>query len=203
MANLDWFTGSRGKNKRLSTKTDKQLGWLDQSATGLQNNPLYQQGSNYLQQMLSNDPAAMAAFEAPYMRNFNEQIAPGLAERFAGMGTGGSGLSSSGLNNSLAQAAITLQERLAALRSGMQMNAAQQGLSYAQQPYSNMFNAANVNTFENQYVPGQEGMWKPIVTGAAGAAAGPLAAFGTQQLINQFSPNQASPSINRPGVSVG
>ena len=54
----------------------------------IENSPLYGSGSNYLQQLLSNDPQAFQAFEAPYMQNFQQNIVPGIAERFAGAGTG-------------------------------------------------------------------------------------------------------------------
>jgi hypothetical protein len=116
---------------------------------GLQNNSLFGTGSSYLQNLLSNAPGAFSAFEAPFLQNFEQNIAPGIAERFAGSGTGAGALSSSGFQNSLAQAGRNLQTDLAGLRSGLQMQALPQALQYAQQPISNIYNAANA--IPNQY----------------------------------------------------
>jgi hypothetical protein len=54
-------------------------------------------------------------FAAPYKRDFQENIVPGIAERFAGLG----GLSSSGFTQSLGQAGGALEEKLAALQEGL------------------------------------------------------------------------------------
>jgi len=89
-----------------------------------------QSGLNYLQSVMSQDPEMMKQFEAPYMRQFNEEIVPQTAERFAGMG----GMNSSGFQQTMGQAGSSLMERLAALRGGLGMQAAQQAVQYAQLP---------------------------------------------------------------------
>ena len=89
-----------------------------------------QSGLNYLQSIMSQDPEMMKQFEAPYMRQFNEEIVPQTAERFAGMG----GMNSSGFQQTMGQAGSSLMERLAVLRGGLGMQAAQQAASYAQLP---------------------------------------------------------------------
>lgn len=89
-----------------------------------------QSGLNYLQGIMSQDPAMMKQFEAPYMRQFNEEVVPQIAERFAGMG----GMNSSGFQQTMGQAGSSLMERLAALRGGLGMAAAQQAAQYAQLP---------------------------------------------------------------------
>ena len=95
--------------------------------------PLYGQGAAYLQNMLSQNPQAYKDFEKPYMEQFNQEIAPGIANRFAGE----ENLNSSAFNNSMAQASRSLSERLAALRSGLQMQALPQALNFAQAPMQN------------------------------------------------------------------
>lgn len=79
------------------------------------------QGFEYLRSLLSGDPSAFQAFQAPYQREFKQQTIPDLANRFAGMGSGN--LSSSAFQQALAQAGTSLQEKLASLRSGLQMSA--------------------------------------------------------------------------------
>lgn len=77
--------------------------------------PLLGQSGGYLGDLLSGSSDALDRFQAPYMRQFNEQIVPGLAEQFAGVG----GLSSSGFQQALGQAGAGLSENLAALREQM------------------------------------------------------------------------------------
>lgn len=65
----------------------------------------------------------MGAFEAPYKRQFEQEIIPGLAERFAGLGAGSQ--SSSAFQQALGQAGAGLTENLAMLREQQQQNALQ------------------------------------------------------------------------------
>jgi hypothetical protein len=160
MANFwDFLTGSDSKMKPFNKDSLSKLMEIIQGG-GLNNNQTYNQGNDYLQGLLSNDPEAFKHFEAPYMQNFEQNIIPSIAERFAGMGTGGGAGSSSGLYSSLAQAGKNLQTDLAGLRGGLQMQALPQGLNYAQQPINNSFNASNA--LPNQYYeqPGQPGLFQ-------------------------------------------
>ena len=79
--------------------------------------------SDYYRGLLSDDNASIDAFAAPELRRFNEQIVPGLAEQFAGMGSGG--LSSSGFRNAAVNAGADLSERLASMRAQLKQQAAQ------------------------------------------------------------------------------
>ena len=54
----------------------------------------------------------MDTFKAPYLREFEEKIIPGLAERFAGMGAGSQ--SSSAFEQALGSSGADLSEREAA-----------------------------------------------------------------------------------------
>lgn len=89
-----------------------QLGQGYQGALGLQ------------QQLMDPSSAATQQFMDPYMREFEQQTVPGLAERFAGAGAMGGGLSSSGFGQSLSMAGSDLQSKLAALKSQLGQQAA-------------------------------------------------------------------------------
>jgi hypothetical protein len=147
------------------------LGSLKGQSTNIQQNPLYQQGSNYLQQLLSGSPESTQAFEAPAMRQFNEQIIPGLAERFSAMGAGAQ--SSSAFQQALGQAGAGLSERLQALRSGLQMQGVNQALGYAQQPISNYSGLAGLGlgTSTKAYAPKQNSFLESLgIQGGQGVA---------------------------------
>lgn len=170
----DIFLGRRDKLQQMPTMTPEQQQALSRVLTqGLETNPLYQQGSSYLQQLLSGSPEAFSAFEAPYMRQFQEEIIPSIAERFGGIG----GLSSSGFQQTLGRAGSGLQEQLAALRSGLQQQAAQTALPYSQAPYSNLLSALGARPFENVYRPGGSGLLGAL---APGLGMGIGASFGNQ-----------------------
>lgn len=70
-------------------------------------------------------PGAFEAMEAPAMRQFQQQIAPGIAQRYAGTGIG----ASSGMQNALANAGSNLAEDLAANRQNLMQQSMQNVLS--------------------------------------------------------------------------
>lgn len=80
------------------------------------------QAADYYRSNLGDTSADMQAFEAPLRREFQEDILPGIAEQFAGMGSGS--LSSSGARNTALRAGTALGERIAAIRSGLRMQSA-------------------------------------------------------------------------------
>lgn len=181
--------GGGSKTKKLPTMAPYQERAFQNSVQNpIQNSPLYGSGSNYLQNLLSGNPEAFKNFEAPYLQQFNQQIVPGIAERFAGMGTGAGAGSSSGLNNSLAQAGQNLQTNLAGLRSGLQMQALPQALGYAQQPYSNTLAQSQVSPFAYGMEQGSPGLLPGLFGGIGGgmgagagmAAGGPLMRYFMQ-----------------------
>ena len=71
--------------------------------------------ADYFRSLLSGEGAE--EFEAPLMRQFQEDIMPGIAEQFAGMGAGG--LSSGGFAQEAGRAGTDLAERLGAIRAGL------------------------------------------------------------------------------------
>lgn len=139
--------GSESKLKKFETLSHSQKKLVERllqnklpNLPSAKNNPLYQQGSSYIQQLLSQQPQERyAQLEAPYMRQFNEQIMPGIAEQYAGAGA----LGSSGFQNAAGGASADLMERLASLNlnqqnifRGQQLGAVNQAQNYAMQPFN-------------------------------------------------------------------
>jgi len=175
--------------QKIPTMTRGQSGFLQQLLSQLsgQNanigqNPLFQQGSNYLQQLLSGSPESSAAFEAPAMRQFNEQIIPGLAERFSGMGAGAQ--SSSAFQQALGQAGAGLSENLQALRSGLQFGGLGHALGYSQQPISNLQGLGGLGLGSQAfgYAPKQQGFLKQLLSALAGGVGQGAGMLGTSFL---------------------
>ncbi len=121
----DWLTGSGNKTKKLPTGTPEQGQFGNELISFLQS--MMQPGggfalsNQYDQGLLQQGPDAFNQFSAPYMQQFEEQILPQIAERFAGQGA----LSSSGFGQSLGGAASGFQANLAQLFSQLQAQAAQ------------------------------------------------------------------------------
>lgn len=168
--------------KQQSQFLQQLLGQLGGQSSNIGQNPLFQQGSNYLQQLLSGSPESTAAFEAPAMRQFNEQIIPGLAERFSGLGAGAQ--SSSAFQQALGQAGAGLSENLQALRSGLQFGALPQALGYAQQPVSNLqgFGQLGLGTNMRGFIPKQQGFLQQLLMALAGGAGQSAGRLGTSFL---------------------
>lgn len=132
-----------------------------QGPQGYYQSPLYQAGSDYLQNALSNDPQAYAAYEAPHLRQFQQQVG-GIAERFGGLGA----TSSSGFQQALAGATTDLQERLAALRAGIQERALPQALQYAGAPLEHGMSLINTQT--QATLPKSRPWWQEALVGLSG-----------------------------------
>lgn len=155
--------------------------------------PLYQQYQNammnqgaggasgaaadYYRDLLSNDSQTYNQMAAPEMRQFNEEIIPGLSEQFAGMGSGG--LSSSGFRNAAVGAGTDLSERLGAMRAQLRAQGAQ-GLSQMSQ-----FGLQDFSTV----TPGQAGFFQQIAP-----AAGKIAGNAADAYFNQ----QGAAGLNKP-----
>ena len=170
MSGQDWkktgqFLFGKGphleKFRTLNTDQKRYLNDIFSQLKGqninLSQSPLYQQGSSYLSNLLSGSPESTAAFEAPIKREFNEQIMPGIAEQFAGVG----GLRSSGFQQQATQAGAGLAERLQALRSALQMQGAGEALGYAQAPAQQAYGYGSLGLgtqpFGYQNFPQQKG----------------------------------------------
>ncbi len=175
------MTGEKGGQG--STYNKNQLGGLDkvlsdvmgmrgQGQNDITQNQNFQQGQNWLSDLFGNDQSFFDKFQAPMERNFSENIAPELANRFGGMGSGGS-LNSTGFRNQANREGERLQESIAAMRGGMQQQGIGQALQYGQAPvqnYMQMLQQAmqpTQNTYQGPSMGLFGGMAAPFAQGAA------------------------------------
>jgi len=159
------------KSKRMSNFTPEQNQLLQQLIAeysgGQSSNQGIQQSNEFLQKLVSQDPETLKQFEQPHLRQFNEQTVPGLAARFSQDFGGTSG---SGFQRTLANASTDLQERLAAMRSQLGMQAANSLYSRYAGLSSQILGA---RPFEN-VIYGNQGNW---LSGAFTGAAQGLGAY--------------------------
>ncbi len=117
---LNFLFGKGEQLQQVPRFTEQQqdiFSQLQQGAAGA-----IPQGFEQLLSMLTQDPQAAKQFEAPAMRQFEEQILPTIAERFTGL-LGEGAQRSSAFGQQLGQAGAGLAERLQAQRGGRQQNA--------------------------------------------------------------------------------
>ena len=154
------------------TRAQQELANLSQGgAADITQNQNYQQGQGWLNQLF-NDPEFFKQFEAPLMRQFEEETLPGVANRFGGMGSHGSFGTS--FRNAANREATNLHEKIAALRGGMKQQGANQALQYAQQPFSNYQSLLGLATTptQNTYQPASTGIWGALPGLISGYAQG-------------------------------
>lgn len=190
----EWLFGSPDKLEKIATGTKEQEqlhNGVIQNALGMQQQGGgYQNAQNYYNSFLGpNQQQNFNQFSQPYMQQFEEQMLPQIAERFAG----GGALSSSGFGQALGGAASGLQAQLAQLFSQLQGQAAQaQYGQYNQQTQTGL----NHQQFAYNKKQGSTGMFAPMLGAAATAFGGPIGgAFGDlvgQGISNLFKPKAAA-----------
>ena len=159
----EWLFGKPDELKRVETSTKEQQGLHNSilgQAMGMQGpGGGYDLANQYYNNFLgSNQQAAYDKFSAPYLQQFQEQLLPQIAERFAGAGA----LSSSGFGQSLGGAASGLQSQLAQLFSQLQGQAAQQ--QYGQ--YNQLSNTGlNYQPFGYYTQKGSQGLLNTLGAG--------------------------------------
>ncbi len=124
----NFFTGTPEKRENVSTLRPEQEGLYQQAINagmGRGAGGAFGSASDYYRDLLSNESPDYDAFAAPAMRQYNQDIVPGISEQFAGMGAGGSGLSGSGFRNAQVQGGVDLAERLGSLRANLRQAGAQ------------------------------------------------------------------------------
>ncbi len=110
----NWFSGYKSGFQNIPRFDQQQAGGIDstlQQALQLLSNPLSSPGSQQLQ------------------NNFYSDVVPGLAERFAGLGSGSGALRSSAYQGSLGQAGANLQSLLGQQGFNQGLQLLQQGLT--------------------------------------------------------------------------
>lgn len=164
---MGFFTGTPERNYQQSTLGKDQEPLKRQLLAATQGpgaGGAFGQTADYYRGLLSDQSPDMQAFAAPQMRQFNEQIIPGLSEQFAGMGAGG--LSSSGFRNAAVNAGTDLSERLGSIRAQLRQQGAQ-GLQ-------NLAGQGLQSFTENIHRPAQEGFLGSAIGPALGAIGGAI-----------------------------
>lgn len=160
MAIWDFLFGGKNQMQQAPTQNPQQQQYIMQLLQALQGGESNVPGLDYLQSLFSNDPNAFNEFQAPATRQFDEQIIPGIAERFTSMGAGGRG--SSAFNNATSMAGSRLSENLSAQRANLRGGAINQLQGYGQM--------AMQPSFENIYLRGQPGLFQSVGQGLGQAA---------------------------------
>jgi hypothetical protein len=190
------------KAKQGSTYNKGQLGLIDQAvqslkggAPNIEQNKGYQTGMDWLQGLF-NDPSFFDKFESPLQRNFQENIIPDLANRFASMGSGGA-LDSTAFRRQLGREGSNLSTNLGALRGNMQQQAIPQLLGYSQAPFSNYMSMLNqaLQPTQNQYMPATSGFGGNIGASLFGGLSPALGNMWGQSMAGGGLPTNISPNL--------
>jgi len=196
---MDFILGSPDKLKKIPTGTPQMEGLQNQvigqygNQIGQQNDILaqlkqmmeqgggYNNAQNYYNNLLDQGGDAYEKFAEPYLQQFQEQMLPNIAERFAG----GGALSSSGFGQVLGGASAGLQSQLAQLFSQLQQNAAgaqtnqynqlgNQALQAGQLANQGAQIGLGYQPYAYQQKQGSGGILGPLATGLGSALGGPL-----------------------------
>ncbi len=165
----DWW-GTSGGFQQQTTQTPGQQQNFNQLLSGL--GAPQGAGMEWLQNMLAGGEGAFDAYEAPFKRQFEQETIPGIAERFAGMGSGGA-QSSSAMQQTMGQAGTELSQNLASLRGNLQQNA--MGL------LQGMMGQSYQPTFENVFMQPTQGIIPGMIQGAGAGASQAAGMYGGMQ----------------------
>ncbi len=122
----DLLGGTPAKMEQVSTLLPGQQSLHNQLLRSLRRpgaGGAFGQSADYYRDLMSDDPSDLDAYLDPSMRQYYQDIMPGIAERYAGMGLGA--LSSSSHRNAQIQGGTDLAERLAMLRANLRQSGAQ------------------------------------------------------------------------------
>lgn len=173
------FSGNKDQFKKVKTLGPYQEDFLKDyyQGGGFENQQPYQSGLQKLLSILGGDTSA---FEAPLMQKFQQEIAPGIAERFAGLGTGSGALSSSGLNQALAGAGRNLATDLGGIRANLMTSLLPQLYQYLAGPQQQKLAGLSQRPYEVAHMPRQSGFGDSLLQ-----LAPQLFTTGLQQMGNQ------------------
>jgi hypothetical protein len=172
---MSFFRGRKERFQQVPTMTGGQQDFLSQMLGNLGMGGLggqgYEQSIQKLLQIISGEPSAFKAFEAPMKRQFEQETVPGLLERFSGAGAG----QSSGMQQTLASAGESLSEKLGAQRGELQQNAIQQLLSsFMDQAQMGL----GAKPFETVFRPAEKSGFEKLLGGLGGFGGGVGEMFG-------------------------
>lgn len=182
----EFLFGSPDKMKKIATGTKEQEALHNNilaQAMGLSGQGGgYNQAQQYYNSLLQPGNEAFENFSAPFMNQFQEQILPQIAERFAGAGA----LSSSGFGQALGGAGAGLQSQLAQLFAQLQNQAA----GVQTQQYNQLAQTGlNYQPFAYQQQQGSGGFLGPLATGIGTAIGGPLGGALGAGISSLFKPS--------------
>jgi len=181
------FTGRKGKFEQQNLLGPEQQGAyqnLLNAANGQGAGGAFGQAADYYRDLLDPNSQTAQQMSAPALQQFQQDILPGIAEQYAGGGSGA--LSSSGFRNSAIRAGADLSERLAAMRAGLRQQGAAGLVGVGQQAVSPSYN-------QNIYRPRTPGILDQAAQGFGGAVANipNMFAFGK----GQSAPQQPQPPM--------
>lgn len=168
----EWLFGSPDKLNKVPTGTPQQEALhnniLSQAMNMSQKGGGYDRAQDYYSNLLGpNQQQAYDQFSQPYLQQFQDQILPMIAERFAG----GGALSSSGFGQAVGGAGAGLQGQLAKLFASLQSEAA----SNQTNQFNNLSQTGlNHQPFAYNQEEGSGGFLGNILGGLSGALGGPL-----------------------------
>ena len=158
----NFVTGYPGETQQFQRFTPNQQGLQNQSIN--QTLALLQGGTSPLAQ------SSFAPIEQKARSDFASKTIPSLAERFTALGNG---QRSSAFQGALGEAGAGLEQGLAGLQSGHNLQLLQLLLGLGMQP-----------SFESAYTPAQPGLLQAVAPAAGKAAA---LAFGAPSPLGEFS----------------
>jgi hypothetical protein len=199
---MDWLFGSPDQLNKVPSGTPQQEQLHNQvlsQAMGMtQGQGGYNQAQDYYKNLFQPGNKAYEQFSAPYMNQFEEQILPQIAERFAGAGA----LSSSGFGQAVGGAGAGLQAKLAQLFASLQNQAAEH--------QTNQFNqlsqtGLNYQPFQYEQQEGSQGFLGPLLGGITGALGAPIGSALGQGIgggiSSLFKKPQTNTGITKMGVN--
>lgn len=183
--------GDRDRMTQQPTMTGGQTDLLQNMIQQLQGGGIYGQGQgafgsgmDYLQDLYGGGQEGFNKLAAPYLRQFEEQTVPGLAERFSGAGAGGR--SSSAFNQAMGQAGGRLSESLGSMFEGLKSQNLGNLMGMAGMPFQQAQGAMGQRQFENVYQPGSTGFLGQAGGGLAGGLGQAGGMAGLLGLLRQF-----------------
>lgn len=166
---FEWLFGQPSRMEYVDLYTPQQQqyqkGQMQKSQQALG------QAQDYYGGIMGGDMQDFNMMAQPYLRQYEQQTAPGIAERFAS----GNSLRSSGFNQAMAQSGRELQENLASMGANMKMQAAQ-GLTGIGQ-YGGQF--GGLQTQQPVFKPQTPGALDYLAMGIAPAMSGGMQQLGT------------------------
>lgn len=156
-----------GKSKPKAVTTPTLLPGQERLIGGLtsQLQPVQSSGLQFLQSLIDQSPEALQAFQAPALRQFQEEILPGLSEQYNAAGALGGG----NFRNAVLQQARQLSENLAAMRANLGLQAVGQSQGF--------YSPALSRAFETNFQAPRQGFLPGFLQGIAPIAGAALAPF--------------------------